>query len=753
MTITADKDREMRHSRRKAGKGMLGCRLNRADRSSLRAACLALVITGFAGCGGGGGGGSSPPPPAPQPMPADPAGLDSRPANISCVAPERAATSLAVEVEAVFAGLPPFVEPVALLQAPDDDARWFVLERRGRVLVFDDDENVANASLFIDISSRVDAGPREAGLLGLAFHPDFESNGQVFLSYTGPGAPLVSRISRFTSTDGGGTLDADSEEVILALDQPFENHNGGHIAFGPDGFLYAGFGDGGSGGDPSGFAQDTSNWFGSLLRIDVDGAAPYAIPPDNPFAASPACGSDGCPEIYAWGFRNPWRWSFDTDTGQLWLGDVGQNRWEEIDSVERGGNYGWNIREGAHCFDAAMCESAGLIDPVAEYAHEDGISVTGGYVYRGASIAGLDGGFIYGDFGSGTIWAVLDGDPVALAQTNLSISAFGQDSAGEVYVVDFSGGGLYRLAPASSGSGSPVAAQLSNTGCVDPADPARPAEGLVPYAINAPFWSDGADKHRWLAIPDGTTVAIDAAGDFVFPPGTVLMKHFSLGDQLIETRLFMRHPDGVWAGYSYAWSDGDAVLVEGGQTRDFDGQSWIYPSGAQCLECHTAAAGFSLGLEVAQLNRAFLYPSTGRTANQLTTFDAVAILGSPLAGEPDNLDRLADPYDSSLPLGDRARAYLHTNCAQCHRPDGPAGMDLRYDTSLRDTRACDTVPERGDLGIADARIIATGAPERSVLLERMRRRDAAGMPPIATTLVDEAGAELISDWIGSLTGC
>ncbi|MBA3562637.1 MAG: PQQ-dependent sugar dehydrogenase [Gammaproteobacteria bacterium] len=722
---------------------------------------LALTLAALAACGGGGGSSPEPAPPEPEPPPPGVSGLDARPANRTCVALDRAGSTLAIAIEPVLTSLPAFEEPVALRQAPGDDARWFVLERSGRVRVFANNEAASSTPVFIDITSRVDSGPQEAGLLGIAFHPEFSTNGQVFLSYTRPGAPLVSFVSRFTSFDGGQTLDPASEEVILTLEQPFPNHNGGNIDFGPDGFLYIGFGDGGSGGDPLGNGQDTSNWFGALLRIDVDGAAPYAIPADNPFAASAGCGAGGCPEIYAWGFRNPWRWSFDSGTGELWLGDVGQAQWEEVDRIELGGNYGWNVREGAHCFNASTCDTTGLIDPVAEYPHAGGVSITGGYVYRGPDIPALAGSFIYGDFGSGTIWGLVDDGnglaPRELAKTNLGISAFGQDAAGEIYVVDFFGGGIHRLVPAATPPVEPVADQLSATGCVAAVDASQPAAGLIPYVIRAPFHSDGADKQRWLAIPDGTTIAIDGEGDFVFPAGSVLMKHFSLGERLIETRLFMRHPDGVWAGYSYEWADdmSDATLVDGGKTRVFGNQTWIYPSGAQCLECHTAAAGFSLGLEVAQLNQDFTYPSTGRTANQLATLDAVALFDSPLAGEPDDLPQLADPFDASMPLDDRARAYLHTNCAQCHRPGGPAptALDLRHDTSLRDSNGCDAVPANGDLGIADARIIAPGAPERSVLLERMRRRDAAGMPPLATNLVDEPGIALLDEWIAMLEGC
>jgi glucose/arabinose dehydrogenase len=375
-------------------------------------AALALLMVG---CGGGGGGDE-----------------------------EIAIEDVTIALERAFPNVS-FNRPVALLQAPNDFDRWFVVEQGGRVLVFDNDPRVSQTSVFIDISDRVDDGPAEAGLLGMAFHPDFANNRQVFLSYTRTGDPLVSSISRFTSPDGGKTLDAASETVILTLDQPFGNHNGGGIGFGPDGLLYIGFGDGGSGGDPQGNGQNTDTLLGTILRIAVDQTPPYTIPSDNPFAQGGGRG-----EIYAWGLRNPWRWSFDRVTGELWVGDVGQNQWEEIDRVKRGGNYGWNIREGAHCFRAATCDTTGLIDPVAEYAHSQGCSVTGGYVYRGAAVPDLQGVYLYGDFCSGRIWGLPFGSagtspPRVLLDSDMAISSFGEGLDGEVYTLDHRGGALFRL--------------------------------------------------------------------------------------------------------------------------------------------------------------------------------------------------------------------------------------------------------------------------------------------------------------------
>lgn len=356
----------------------------------------------------------------------------------ACIPPSQAAQ---IALERLFPELE-FDRPLAFVQASEGDA-WYVVEQRGVVMRVEPDD--ATATVFIDIRDRVDDGPNEAGLLGMAFHPRFAQNGTVYLSYTGDGSPLVSYVSAFTSRDGGTTLDPGSERIILTLDQPYGNHNGGNVAFGPDGYLYIGFGDGGSGGDPQGNGQNTGTLLGALLRIDVDAAAPYGIPPDNPFAEG-----GGRPEIYAFGLRNPWRFSFDSETGELWLADVRQGAWEEIDLIERGGNYGWNIREGAHCYRASECRTEGLIDPVAEYSHDEGCSVTGGYVYRGKAIPALEGAYLYADYCSGLLWGVFreaSGGVTSrlLLETDLNVSSFGQGLNGELYVVDHDDGGIYRI--------------------------------------------------------------------------------------------------------------------------------------------------------------------------------------------------------------------------------------------------------------------------------------------------------------------
>ncbi|MEZ5594658.1 MAG: PQQ-dependent sugar dehydrogenase [Gammaproteobacteria bacterium] len=696
-----------------------------------------------------------------------PFGLTQRPQNLSCVAPSRPVQEVSAELERVFPALQ-FELPVSLQQAPNDASRWFVLEQiSGLIKQFENRADTTQTSVFLDLSDRVYNDDYESGLLGMAFHPAFPDKPYVYLSYTRQGAPLVSYISRFRSADGGLTLDASSEQVLLTLDQPSIVHQGGQLSFGPDGYLYIGFGDGGHAGfldanasvDPFGHGQNTETLFSSLLRIDVDNGQPYAIPADNPFVAG-----GGRPEIFAWGLRNPWRWSFDRATGRLWLGDVGEFNREEINLIERGGNYGWSVREGSSCYppEQQQCQRQNLIDPFFEYDHADGCAVIGGFVYRGEAIAALQGQYVFGDFCSGEVWRLAGdavGQPVkhSLIQGGFLLSAFAEDQAGELYVLNWEEGAIFRLRAQRTTTESAFPQLLSATGCVDPADPSQPAAGLIPYQVNAPFWSDGAAKQRWLALPEATTIQIDSAGDWLFPPGAVLMKNFELSGELIETRLLVRHQDGGWGGYSYAWrEDGsDADYVPGGGVWQRQGQGWIYPSSSQCLRCHTTASKIVLGPETAQLNGDLHYPDSGITANQLLTLDHIGLFAQPLGGQAEDYPVLADPADPMASLEQRARAYLHSNCSQCHQPAGPTrlGMDLRYTTALADTGICDEPPQTSALGIENARIVAPGAPERSVLLSRINRRDLYRMPPVGSNQVDSAGVALVDAWIAQLTDC
>ena len=702
-------------------------------------------------------------------------GLDTRPSNTTCLAGARPSGSDTASVQRVFPALS-FSSPILALQAPGDASRWFVVQQGGSVRKFSSTVGTSTTASFIDITPRVASGG-ELGLLGMAFHPNFPIDPRVFLSYTATvSGSRVSRISSFNTTDGGQTLDPNPEQILLTLNQPEDNHNGGNIAFGPDGFLYIGFGDGGGGGDahaqngPIGNGQSLTTMLGKFLRIDIGAisATTYTIPSTNPFAANPKCGpatnAQSCPEIYAYGVRNPWRWSFDRQSGQLWLGDVGQGNWEEVDIVVKGGNYGWRCREGLHNFGSQTgCATSGFVEPVAEYDHGLGVSITGGYVYRGPQTTALRGRYVFGDFGSGRIWTLLPDNAGGFTRTDLvssglSISSFAQANDGDLYVVDYNGG-LYRLVFQPGAGGGTIATSLAATGCVDATNPARPASGLIPYSVNAPFWSDGAVKDRWIALPNGQNITVGGSGDWDFPDGTVLVKNFSLGPTLVETRLFMHHTDGSWAGYSYQWNDAqtDATLVPGGAAKLWGTQSWLYPSEANCLQCHTAVAGRSLGPETAQMNRNFTYPQTGRTANQITTLNMINTLTPAIVGDPATLPVVPDPAGGSGTLAERARAYLHTNCSQCHRPTGPTpvNLDLRYTTALNATNACGAAPQAGDLGLGGAaRIIAPGSAANSVLVARVNRRnDSKQMPPMGSNQIDTAGVALLTQWINGLAGC
>lgn len=351
-------------------------------------------------------------------------------------------TELEISLEPAFGSFTAD-RPTVLLQDPDT-LKWFVAEKKGVIHLVKTDGT--GKTTFADIKSKVNSTPNEMGLLGMALHPNFKTNGLVFLQYNPSGAQK-SRISRFGTTDGGTKLNVASEKVLIEISQPFTNHKGGSIVFGPDGFLYIGFGDGGSGGDPMNNGQNKNVLLGKILRINVDSTATkgYSIPTDNPFA-----NGGGKPEIFAYGIRNPWQFSFDRETDKLWVADVGQDEWEEIDIVTKGGNYGWPIREGKHCFKPATgCATAGLTDPVEEYDHSIGQSITGGFVYRGKQFPALDGQYIFADFASGIIGATpadLSAEGKVLLTTELNIGVFGQDVDGELYAVDHFGGKIYKVA-------------------------------------------------------------------------------------------------------------------------------------------------------------------------------------------------------------------------------------------------------------------------------------------------------------------
>lgn len=385
--------------------------------------------------------------PEPTPQPPVPAGstlLAPAPdATSSAVAPSATAEArLELALTPIAEG---FEQPTGIVHAGDGSGRLFILEQAGTIRVVDGQTLLETP--FLDLTEQVGSEASEQGLLGMAFHPDYAENGVFFVHYSDLEGDTM--ISRFQVSDDPNVGDPGSEQVILQVDQPAANHNGGQLVFGPDGYLYIGLGDGGGGGDTYGNAQNLGTLLGSIMRVDVDNAEPYAVPPDNPFIDNP----DALGEIWAFGLRNPWSFSFDRATGDLYIADVGQSAYEEINlqlAISGGGeNYGWPILEGTHCYEAGDCEEPRFTPPIAEYSHDDGCSVTGGFVYRGATWPVLDGIYLFGDYCSGLIWGLVplgnELNMTVLLESELTISAFGEDEAGELYLVDHDDGVLYAI--------------------------------------------------------------------------------------------------------------------------------------------------------------------------------------------------------------------------------------------------------------------------------------------------------------------
>jgi len=716
------------------------------------------------------------------PVPAE-FGLDVRPANATCKVPARPPSNVPVKFERVYQNLT-FDQPMVALQRPGDPSRWYLVERLGRIVHFPT-LNPTTTTQAVNLNFAL-PGPTvtgapgvvaagEGGLLGFAFHPKFAQNGKAYVSLltyarANPSEPdsfCQSTIGELTSTDGGNTFS--SYKTILIFDQTAAgNHKGGGLAFGKDGYLYASFGDGGNGGDAFVKAQKKGQFFGKIIRIDVDkpeGGKPYGIPSDNPFKDEP--GAE--PSTFAYGFRNPWRISIDRDTGDLWASDVGDLAWEELDRVKIGGNYGWPCRQGAHDYvfppDTRCPNNTNLIDPIFDYERAPaGGAVTGGLVYRGKAIPSFVGSYVFGDAITGELRALVfdptTGDPKSVLLNPQGPTGFwtgfNEDDAGELYALALVENAMHKLVPSPGAPVDTFPDRLSKTACVDPSDPKKVASGLVPFGVNAQLWSDGATKDRFVALPDNAKITVKPDGDFDLPIGSVVMKSFKIDGKLIETRLLMRHDDGGWAGYTYEWNEAqtDAVLLRGSKTKTIGTRAWHYPSGAECARCHTEAAGRTLGLELGQLNGDLVYGSTNRIANQLKTLDHIGYFSAPLGKPPSELPLIPSP-EGAAPLDARARAYLHANCAHCHQKNATprTKLDLRFSTTLKDSATCNVAAELGDVGVAGAKLLVPGAPKQSVLSLRPHAIDVKRMPPLATSVVDTQGLGVVDAWITSLTTC
>lgn len=676
-----------------------------------------------------------------------------------------------------FPALTSFGALVGFEVPPDGSNRIFVVEQEGRIHVFENRDDVTSSRVFLDIRSLVVFGG-ERGLLGLAFDPDYAINRRFYVNYTAtagctaPAAAGCSKIARFeTLANDPEQADPASRTELLEFPQPFTNHNGGPVVFGPDGMLYVATGDGGETADPETNPQNLGSRLGKLLRLDVRQGAPSIVPSDNPFVGTP--GAD--PLVFHFGLRNPWRVSFDRVTGDLFIGDVGEQHREEVTRVRAGSpggvNFGWDYCEGTRDYrSGANCSDITSTPPSIEYNHDDPVGgnlVIGGYVYRGDAFPELYGAYLYFDAVSLRLWAWDGTDPVdpwnpgnpgvLIGTPPIQMVSFGQDRDGEIFGVS-GAETIYRLVRnGGSGGGFAVPDLLSETGFFANILSLYPAPGIVAYDVAAPLWSDGAVKRRWLALPGQSKVHFHANEAFEFPIGTAFIKHFELprpggGTRRVETRVFWRQTDR-WLGVTYRWNTAqtDAQRVAGGLVENIDlgsgqSQTWRYPSESECLGCHTEAAGRVLGARARQLGEARSYGVEPMI--QLDAWNCGRLFDVDIR-DPDRFARAYDLDDVLIPRITRARSYFATNCEMCHQPQGPApgGIDFRFTQAVGDWNAVEVAPTQGNLGVANSRRIAIGDRTRSIAWLRQSSSDDAIRMARGTLLSDASAVALIGDWI------
>jgi uncharacterized repeat protein (TIGR03806 family) len=712
-----------------------------------------------------------------------------------------------------------FNEPLGLATPPGETNRLFVVEKGGDIEVVQDLASpVQPVTPFLDLNGIVNGRAGESfqtggeqGLLGLAFHPDYANNRRFFVFYSvNIDGARHQRLSEFACSAGNPNLaDPASEKIFIQQADDYDNHNGGCVQFGPDGYLYVSFGDEGDQNDAGDNSQRiTKDFWSSMIRIDVNvdpanyesnpnlrpnahvsvvlesisGNPRYKVPADNPWVG--ATSFNGLPvtpanvrtEFWAVGLRNPWRFSFDTN-GDLWLGDVGGGSWEEINRIEGGGNYEWAYREGITGQGPRWGQRpvgwTGDDPPLYAYGHGSGTfqgnSVTGGVVYRGTRLPALTGKYIFADYSSGHIWSL---DPAIGASSvqriagEGGIAGFGTDpSNGDVLLADLNGQ-VRRLVSQAVDDGFP--STLTETGLFDDVATLTPTAGLVAYDVNLPFWSDHAKKSRWFGMPAlDAMLGFSREGAWTTPAGTVWVKHFDIemirGNpataKRLETRVLVRNEEGAY-GVSYRWNPGDteATLAhEAGEEFDLSidvggtptTQSWRIPSRSECMICHTPQAGHSLSFNTRQLNLpGTIGPDSG---NFIQLLDAAGYLTG-LDESSATLPKHVATGDTDYSLEARARAWLDVNCAYCHKQGGtaPANFDARVTVPLFDTNLVNVPPTSGALH-PDDRLISPGAEERSVIIHRAADRNGySRMPPLATSVTDPSGVQLLIDWVESM---
>ncbi len=668
-----------------------------------------------------------------------------------------------------------FKGPVFIALDPLSD-RLLVAEYEGRIYSFLPNDPTGRKDLFLDMGR---------GISAFSFHPNYKENGYVFVfshadMKLGSRVGQKSRVSRYQLEPGSNPPLLRPESQTIIIEWPSGGHNGGEAIIGPDGYLYISTGDGTSGSDVKESGQNLTDLQAVMMRLDVDHPDPgrnYSIPKDNPFVDTPGA----LPEIWAYGFRNPWRFSFDPKTGQPWVGDVGQDIWEMIELSHKGANHGWSVMEGTHPFLPGRKRGpTPIVPPIVEHHHTDCRSITGGYVYQGSKFKELRDTYLYGDYQYGKVWGLRYDHKAKkvtwhkeLAVTTVKISSFGVGRDGSYYALDYDAGHITQLEKAPPAVKTPpFPRKLSETGLFTSVRDHKIAPGVMPYSINAPFWSDGAHKERFFALPGRVAIDFKEGRPWVWDDGAATVKSFSLDFEVgnpaskkyIETRIVLKQDD-QWLGYSYRWNDEqtDAILVGAkGMDSTYEikdprapggvrKQVWHYPSRNECMFCHSRAAGFVLGLTTRQMNREHQFEG-GRTDNQLRTYAHIGIFKKALTKDTPSMPAYPDPLDPKASLNTRVKTYFEVNCAMCHVSDGGGNslIELGAKTPLEKAKLIDEPPVHEDLGLPNARLIAPGAPESSVLYKRITRRGQKQMPPVSTNLVDEQGAKLIEEWILSL---
>jgi putative heme-binding domain-containing protein len=699
----------------------------------------------------------------------------------------------AYTLERVFPKLS-FKAPVSLHRFPlNSDSlptRWVVIEQAGKIKSFLASDDVGSSDLMLDLASpppKLSEFTEGATInaYSLAFHPRFHENRFVYVCYLvqqGKINPNGTHIARYQVRDTDPpTIDYQSETTILRFD--CGGHNGCTVEFGPDGYLYISIGDLTEPTPPDSLktGQDISDLYASILRINVDAPSTptdgspiaYSIPSDNPFVKLPQARG----EIYAYGLRNPWRMSFDQKTGDLWVGDVGWELYEMVYRVRSGSNLGWSIKEGPGDVMPDLPIGPTPIQPAdIALSHADACSVTGGFVYHGKRFPELTGKYIFGDWITRRYWAAgFDEQRVTqleeIATTEVKPICFAEDRDGELLVLEYiqwdQAGGIYRFRP------NPAAEQfrpdqfptkLSHTGLFRSLNPLVEESGVYPYSINSTMYMQGAEAEFHLAIPGQESARFHQQAQptydwfvskVLFPKGTVLAKTYRIADRRIETQLSHYQGPNDWRFYTYRWltDQSEALLVpaQGEKVRlqDSDGQQWSFSARSQCRICHTPWSGDAMGLTEEQLRRPHEANDSWRN---LLAAGVISIPAGHTPASDDRFESMVGLAEKNSSLNRRARSYLHSNCSHCHQfgGNGSAAFDIRWDRTLAETKLVDAPPMKGDCGLLDARLVAAGQPQRSVLYSRMAKLGAGRMPHIGAHKVDLSGCQTIQQWISSL---